>query len=56
MIAFVNTFITYLILCLLSIAIIVAAVICGKKLREMKDEKDAQKAVDAAGAEEEKEN
>lgn len=43
MIAFVNTFLSYLILTLISMCVIVAAVISGKKLREIKDSKDAAK-------------
>ena len=41
MIAFVNTFLSYLILVIISMAVIVLAVICGKKLREAKDAKEA---------------
>ncbi|MCR5686715.1 MAG: hypothetical protein K6G58_01605 [Lachnospiraceae bacterium] len=41
MIAFFNTFLSYLILVIISMAVIVAAVICGKKLREMKDAKES---------------
>ncbi len=44
MISFVNMFLTYLILAVASIAIIVVAVICGKKLRDAKDRKDLNKA------------
>ena len=44
MIAFVNTFLSYLILVIISMAVIVLAVICGKKLRERKDAKDAAAA------------
>ena len=44
MIAFVNTFLSYLILVIISMAVIVLAVICGKKLREAKDEKEAREA------------
>ncbi|MBO4904920.1 MAG: hypothetical protein J5367_06825 [Lachnospiraceae bacterium] len=40
MIAFINTFLSYLILVIISMAVIVVAVICGKKLREMKDAKE----------------
>ena len=46
MIAFVNTLLSYLILVIISMAIIVAAVICGKKLREAKDAKDAKEAAE----------
>lgn len=41
MISFVNTFLTYLILVIISMVVIVAGVICGRKLRERKDEKTA---------------
>lgn len=40
MIAFINTFLSYLILVVISMVVIVLAVICGKKLREMKDKKE----------------
>ncbi len=42
MIAFINTFLSYLILVVISMAVIVLGVICGKKLREAKDAKEAQ--------------
>lgn len=41
MIAFFNTFLSYLILVIISMAVITAGVIFGKKLREMKDAKEA---------------
>ena len=41
MIAFFNTFLSYLILVVISMAVIVAGVFCGKKLRDMKDAKEA---------------
>ncbi len=41
MISFINTFLSYLILVVISMAVIVAGVICGKKLREAKDKKEA---------------
>ena len=44
MIAFFNTFLSYLILVIISMAVIVAGVVCGKKLRDMKDAKEANKA------------
>ena len=37
MVSFFNMFLSYLILVIISMAVIVAAVICGKKLREAKD-------------------
>jgi|P827metagenome_2_1110787.scaffolds.fasta_scaffold52143_2 heme/copper-type cytochrome/quinol oxidase subunit 2 len=40
MISFFNTFLSYLILVIISMVVIVLAVYCGKKLREMKDAKD----------------
>lgn len=43
MIAFVNTFLTYLILVVASAAIMVAGVFAGKKLRDIKDSKAADK-------------
>ncbi len=48
---FFNTFLSYLILVLISMAVIVLAVICGKKLRERKDAKEAANAstVDKTG-------
>ena len=46
MIGFVNTFLSYLILVVISMVVIVAAVLCGKKLRESKDAKEALKAED----------
>ena len=52
MIAFINTFLSYLILVVISMAVIVAGVVCGRKLREMKDTKEAAQA--ASEAEEEK--
>ena len=48
MIVFFNTFISYLIIVLVSFGLIVLAVILGKKLRDNKDEKDALKAEDSA--------
>ena len=39
MIAFINTFLSYLLLCIIFMAIIVAAVLLGKKLRENKNAK-----------------
>jgi len=48
MVAFINSFLTYLILVLCSMAIIVFAIFSGKKLRDIKDEKDAAKADEAA--------
>lgn len=44
MISFFNTFITYLILVIASGIIMVAGVFAGKKLRDIKDNKDAAKA------------
>lgn len=52
MIAIVNSFLSYLILVICSMAIVVLAVFCGKKLRDVKDNKDANKAVDAEKSEE----
>ena len=46
MIGFVNTFLSYLILVVISMVVIVAAVLCGKKLREAKDAKEGLKAED----------
>ena len=39
MIAFINMFLTYLILVIVSIGVIILGVVCGKKLRESKDAK-----------------
>ena len=44
MVVFFNTFLSYLILVIISMGVIVLAVICGKKLREAKDAKEADKA------------
>ena len=46
MIGFVNTFLTYLILVVISMGVIIAGVICGKKLRESKDAKAAAQAAE----------
>ena len=46
MISFFNTFLSYLILVVINMAVIVAAVICGKKIREFKDARDAQAAAE----------
>ena len=43
MIAFVNSFLSYLILVICFGIVIVLAVFCGKKLRDYKDNKDALK-------------
>ena len=45
MIAFINTFITYLILVIASVAIIIAGVLCGKKLRQVKDSKSVEEEI-----------
>ena len=42
MISFINTFLSYLILVIINGAVIVAAVLCGRKLREMKDAKEKE--------------
>ncbi len=47
MIVFFNTFLSYLILVIISMAVIVLAVICGKKLREAKDAKDASSLLES---------
>ena len=47
MVSFFNMFLSYLILVIISMAVIVAAVICGKKLREAKDART--KADETAG-------
>lgn len=39
MIAFINMFLSYLILVIVSIGVIILGVVCGKKLREAKDAK-----------------
>ena len=41
MVSFINTFLSYLLLCIIFMAIIVCAVMLGKKLREAKDRKTA---------------
>lgn len=47
MIAFINTFLSYLLVMIVFAVLIVAAVILGKKLREAKDAKDAAALVEA---------
>ena len=47
MIAFINTFLSYLILVIISMGVIVLGVFCGKKLRDRKDEQEAQTAQSA---------
>ncbi|MCR5789795.1 MAG: hypothetical protein K6G83_07895 [Lachnospiraceae bacterium] len=44
MVAFFNMFLSYLLLCVIFMAIIVCAVFLGKKLREIKDAKKAAEA------------
>ena len=44
MIAFINSFLSYLLLFIIFAAIMVVAIILGKKLRDSKDKKDALKA------------
>ena len=56
MIAFFNTFLSYLILVIMSMCVIVAAVICGRKLREAKDAKEAASAGTDASADDQKES
>ncbi len=51
MVAFVNSFLSYLILVIISMCVIVVAVICGKKLRERKDAKEAMQADTVEGKE-----
>ena len=51
MIAFTNTFLSYLLIVIIFMAVIVLAVICGKKLREAKDAKEAAKSDAAADKE-----
>ncbi len=51
MIAFINSFLSYLILVIISMAVIVAGVLCGKKLREAKDAKEAAQSPDNASGE-----
>lgn len=48
MIAFINTFLSYLLVMIVFLVLIVAAVIIGKKLREKKDLSDALKASEIA--------
>ncbi len=48
MIAFVNSFLSYLLLVIISMCVIVAGVICGKKLRDRKDAKEAAAADESA--------
>lgn len=50
MVAFFNTFLSYLILVIISMGVIVLAVICGKKLREAKDAKEAREAATDSAA------
>ena len=51
MVAFINTFLSYLILVIISMIVIVVAVICGKKLRESKDAKEALRSEEASDKE-----
>ena len=44
MVSFINMFLSYFLLFLISIGIIVCAVLLGKKLRDMRDAARAQKA------------
>jgi len=46
MIAFINAFLSQLIVMLVFIVVVVVAVILGKKLRDKKDASDALKAMD----------
>ena len=48
MVVFFNTFLSYLILVIISACVIVAGVFCGKKLRDAKDKKEAAASADAA--------
>ncbi len=41
MVSFINMFLSYFLLCLIFIGLIVCAVFLGKKLRQMKDAKNA---------------
>jgi len=50
MISFINTFLSYLLVMIVFFALIVAAVILGKKLRDMKDAKDAVKAMEESNS------
>lgn len=47
MVAFINTFLSYLLVMIVFLILIVAAVILGKKLRENKDAKLAMEAANA---------
>lgn len=49
MITFINTFLSYVILVIASVAIVILAVFSGKKLRDYKDKKDAAKEDTAKG-------
>ncbi len=44
MVVFFNTFLSYLILVVISAGVIVLGVFCGKKLRDAKDAKEAAEA------------
>ncbi len=46
MISFINMFLTYLILVIISIGVIILGVVCGKKLRDAKDAKAEASAND----------
>ena len=50
MIAFINTFLSYLLVMIVFLVLIFAAVILGKKLRDKKDLSDAMKASEMADA------
>lgn len=46
MISFINLFITYALLVIASVAVIVVALFCGKKIREAKDKKEELQSVE----------
>ncbi|MCR4739977.1 MAG: vanadium nitrogenase [Lachnospiraceae bacterium] len=52
MIAFINTFLSYVLVVIVFMTAIVAAVILGKKLRDMKDKKKAEVSETAPEAQE----
>ncbi|MCR4656901.1 MAG: hypothetical protein K5770_11820 [Lachnospiraceae bacterium] len=48
MVAFINMFLSYLLLCVIFMAIIIVAVFCGKKLRDNKNMKIAAEQENSA--------
>lgn len=56
MVGFINTFLSYLLVVIVFVAVIICAILLGKKLREMKDSKDSTVKADTDETSEAKEN